>query len=40
MDRGHRAAEETSEGVVEDIANQKNFKLAQKHYKIKRQVYE
>jgi hypothetical protein len=31
-------AEETSEGAVEDISNQKSFKLAPKQYKIKRQV--
>jgi hypothetical protein len=33
-----RVAEETSEGAVEDRANQKNLKLAQKQYKIKRPV--
>jgi hypothetical protein len=33
-----RGAEETSEGAVEDIANQKIFKLAPKQYKIKKQV--
>jgi hypothetical protein len=32
----YRVAEETSEGGVEYIANQKNLKLAPKQYNIKR----